>query len=164
MELTLVEGNAASVRAAYSCACGCTPSVTYARGTDLAEDRCCCGNYFAVGPTAGVSIDSKDEFRVERREFESPWGERLAAAWLIGPSEHGPSAGHGSADHPEHATDAASTIDRVCGMTVEPQSARSIGLHLAYRGQDYFFCGKGCLLEFRDDPDQYLDAGYVPSM
>ncbi|HEY6058294.1 MAG TPA: YHS domain-containing protein [Candidatus Limnocylindrales bacterium] len=26
----------------------------------------------------------------------------------------------------------------------------------------YVFCGKGCLLEFRDDPEKYLDAAYEP--
>ena len=29
---------------------------------------------------------------------------------------------------------------------------------------DYFFCGKGCKLEFDDDPERYLDPSYVPSM
>ena len=29
---------------------------------------------------------------------------------------------------------------------------------------EYAFCGEGCLLEFRDDPAQYLDFAYTPSM
>jgi hypothetical protein len=28
----------------------------------------------------------------------------------------------------------------------------------------YFFCGKGCLLDFRDDPDKSPDPAYSPSM
>lgn len=54
--------------------------------------------------------------------------------------------------------------DPVCGMHVEPASAREKGLHLDFEGRDYVFCGKGCLLEFRDDPPRYLDPGYVPAM
>jgi hypothetical protein len=38
------------------------------------------------------------------------------------------------------------------------------GLSLTYEGTEYAFCGKGCLLEFRDEPAKYLDAGYTPSM
>ncbi|MBA3236137.1 MAG: YHS domain-containing protein [Chloroflexi bacterium] len=35
---------------------------------------------------------------------------------------------------------------------------------LTHEGTEYAFCGKGCLLEFRDDPNQYLDPSYRPSM
>ena len=31
-------------------------------------------------------------------------------------------------------------------------------------GSTYYFCGRGCLLDFRDDPDHYLDPAYVPHM
>ena len=54
--------------------------------------------------------------------------------------------------------------DPVCGMSVESAAARAKGLALMHEGREYLFCGKGCLLEFRDDPDQYLDADYAPSM
>ena len=54
--------------------------------------------------------------------------------------------------------------DPVCGMTVDPDDAAQKGLTLTYQGVEYAFCGKGCLLEFRDDPDKYLDPAYQPSM
>ena len=54
--------------------------------------------------------------------------------------------------------------DPVCGMTVEPDAARAKGLTETHEGREYAFCGKGCLLEFRDDPGMYLGAGYTPSM
>ena len=54
--------------------------------------------------------------------------------------------------------------DPVCGMTVDRDAARAKGLILDHEGTEYGFCGKGCLLEFRDDPDRYLDPAYVPSM
>ena len=55
-------------------------------------------------------------------------------------------------------------IDPVCGMTVDPQSAEGEGLATEHDGTKYYFCGRGCLLEFRDDPEKYLDPAYEPSM
>jgi P-type Cu+ transporter len=54
--------------------------------------------------------------------------------------------------------------DPVCGMTVDPAQAKAAGLSAEHDGQTYFFCGKGCLLEFRDDREKYLDPNYTPSM
>ena len=49
-------------------------------------------------------------------------------------------------------------------MTVDPAAAEARDLHVSYNGVDYYFCGKGCKLEFGDDPERYLDPSYVPSM
>jgi YHS domain-containing protein len=57
--------------------------------------------------------------------------------------------------------DMAIAIDPVCGMEVETDTT---DLKLEHEGKTYWFCGKGCLLEFRDDPAQYLDPSYKPSM
>ncbi len=54
--------------------------------------------------------------------------------------------------------------DPVCGMTVDVDEARKKGLVQAYDGREYAFCGKGCFLEFRDDPEVFLKPGYTPSM
>jgi YHS domain-containing protein len=54
--------------------------------------------------------------------------------------------------------------DPVCGMTVDLETARAKGLSLVHEGREYVFCGKGCLLEFRDAPETYLAEGYAPSM
>ena len=56
------------------------------------------------------------------------------------------------------------TKDPVCGMTVDPSRARDNGPSRTHDGTEYAFCGKGCLLEFRDDPGKYLDPSYSPSM
>jgi Cu+-exporting ATPase len=58
----------------------------------------------------------------------------------------------------------APTEDPVCGMTVDPETARAKGLVLVHEGREHVFCGKGCFLEFRDDPETFLAADYVPSM
>jgi YHS domain-containing protein len=54
--------------------------------------------------------------------------------------------------------------DPVCGMTVDPGRARATGLVHVHEAREYLFCGKGCLLEFRDDPEPFLDEAYKPSM
>jgi Cu+-exporting ATPase len=52
----------------------------------------------------------------------------------------------------------------VCGMTVGPVEARAAGNVTELDGKTYYFCGKGCKLEFGDDPEHYLDPDYRPSM
>jgi YHS domain-containing protein len=58
----------------------------------------------------------------------------------------------------------AANEDPVCGMTVDLDQARTHGLTLTHEGREYGFCGKGCLLEFRDDPATFLDPAYQPEM
>jgi P-type Cu+ transporter len=47
----------------------------------------------------------------------------------------------------------------VCGMDVDTETSK---LSLEHDGITYWFCGKGCLLEFRDDPAKYLAPGFEP--
>ena len=54
--------------------------------------------------------------------------------------------------------------DPVCGMHVDVEAARAKGLARTHDGHEYVFCGKGCLLEFRDDPQTYLDPRHVSTM
>jgi len=58
----------------------------------------------------------------------------------------------------------AANEDPVCGMTVDVDQARAKGLALEHDGREFVFCGKGCMLDFRDDPAPYLDPDYKPSM
>ncbi len=51
--------------------------------------------------------------------------------------------------------------DPVCGMEVD--TATSL-LSLEHDGTTYWFCGKGCLLTFKDDPDKFFAEDHVPSM
>jgi Cu+-exporting ATPase len=52
-------------------------------------------------------------------------------------------------------------IDPVCGMSVIIEGAQHVTQH---QGTTYYFCGKGCRLEFEDDPERILAPDYVPSM
>lgn len=171
--------------ASYSCPCGCNPRLAYQRGVEHATDGCCCGNEFAVGTDVEAGLKAPQGFHKEVQGFDAPWGERIQAAWTIGPSTdpnagpqdgHGHGHGHGHDEASGHGNAQATSagdpsaaaggtaIDPVCGMTVDTAAARVKGLHARHEETDYFFCGKGCLLEFGDDPARYLDPSYVPSM
>jgi YHS domain-containing protein len=54
--------------------------------------------------------------------------------------------------------------DPVCGMQVNPEVARAAGLSAEHNGETYYFCGRGCRLEFLDDPQRFFEPGYVPGM
>ncbi|MFP5342769.1 MAG: YHS domain-containing protein [Candidatus Limnocylindria bacterium] len=51
--------------------------------------------------------------------------------------------------------------DPVCGMDVDTTTSL---LSSEHDGTTYWFCGKGWLLEFKDDPERFLAPDYEPSM
>lgn len=53
--------------------------------------------------------------------------------------------------------------DPVCGMEVEVETTPP-ALTLEHKGVKYYFCGRGCLLDFKDDPERILAPGYKPAM
>jgi YHS domain-containing protein len=54
--------------------------------------------------------------------------------------------------------------DPVCGMDVNPEIATAQGLSSEHDGETYYFCGKGCKLDFDDDPQKVFAPDYRPSM
>lgn len=58
----------------------------------------------------------------------------------------------------------ATANDPVCGMTVERSVAESKGLVSTQGDVTYYFCGKGCKLDFDERPEHYLDPSHTPSM
>ena len=49
----------------------------------------------------------------------------------------------------------AGVLDPVCGMSVDPQTAK----HKSdYKGQTYYFCSAGCKTKFQANPTKYLEA------
>ncbi len=56
--------------------------------------------------------------------------------------------------HPgHHGTTPVETKDPVCGMTVNPATAR---FHTVHEGKDYYFCAEKCLHKFKASPATYL--------
>jgi YHS domain-containing protein len=71
-------------------------------------------------------------------------------------------------------------VDPVCGMEVQvaPDALTALiqlselpnvaqpGRHQGVAeggGERFYFCGRGCLLDFQDEPARFLDAGFQPS-
>lgn len=46
----------------------------------------------------------------------------------------------------------------MCGMDVDAETSQP---SLEHEGKAYWFGDTGCLLEFRDNPERFLDASYV---
>src|SRR5262245_64472948 len=73
--------------------------------------------------------------------------------------EHHP-RGHGGLFPIVTPTAPGSAIDPVCGMTVDPATARASGVH---EGQTYYFCCPSCLQKFQADPQRYLAKDRAPA-
>ncbi|MFA7504491.1 MAG: heavy metal translocating P-type ATPase [Burkholderiaceae bacterium] len=73
------------------------------------------------------------------------------------PHEHHHHHGHGHGD--EGAGNAARVRDPVCGMLVDPSSAKHF---LRHAGQVFHFCSEGCRRKFEAEPGKYLDGPPAP--
>ncbi|HKY92371.1 MAG TPA: heavy metal translocating P-type ATPase [Nevskiaceae bacterium] len=62
-------------------------------------------------------------------------------------------------DHAPTASGQPTAIDPVCGMTVNPRTARSF----VHRGDTFYFCNPRCLDRFAADPAKYLAPPPVPA-
>jgi Cu+-exporting ATPase len=71
---------------------------------------------------------------------------RSPAVTAAGPGLHG---------HQHRETTARTATDPVCGMAVDPATAR---YRTGYRGRDYVFCGARCLERFAAAPERFLTA------
>lgn len=62
--------------------------------------------------------------------------------------------------NPETTTESTRIKDPVCGMMVDPTTAR--GGSYIYQGQTYYFCNPKCNERFQAEPGKYLDPSYKP--
>ena len=54
----------------------------------------------------------------------------------------------------------AMATDPVCGMQVDADSTQFTAEH---EGKTYYFCSRGCMLDFKDEPARYLADDHKPS-
>jgi len=59
----------------------------------------------------------------------------------------------GSDCHCDPASDAASAVDPVCGMSVDKGATK---LTAEYRAETYYFCSSGCRAAFLANPAAYV--------
>ncbi|GGH19447.1 copper-translocating P-type ATPase [Alsobacter metallidurans] len=74
---------------------------------------------------------------------------------------HGPACNHPEHAHHDHAATAPRpgiVKDPVCGMDVDPTTAKHRAEH---QGRPYFFCSAGCRTKFESDPARYLSPASV---
>ena len=64
-------------------------------------------------------------------------------------------------DNERRANADATSVDPVCGMTVN--SAGAAGSY-EYKGQTYYFCSVHCLDKFRENPEQFLNKPEEPEL
>src|SRR5262245_17578894 len=62
---------------------------------------------------------------------------------------------HAHHDHAHATPTKDGAIDPVCGMTVDPHTAKHRHTH---QGHPYYFCSAGCRTRFAADPGKYLDG------
>ena len=53
----------------------------------------------------------------------------------------------------------AMASDPVCGMQVDTSTAQFTAEHA---GETHYFCSRGCMLDFQDEPDKYLSDDWQP--
>ena len=75
--------------------------------------------------------------------------------------QHAAHAHHGgSRGHADDGAGAHRARDPVCGMTVDPATAKHRAEHA---GRTYYFCCAGCRTKFESDPAKYLDPVPAPA-
>lgn len=106
MQLELAVKSDTEVEAGYVCSCGCRPQLSYRRDAESQKHVCCCGTQLVVGRDAADGLEIEAGAHAEVQRFESPWGETLEAAWVLGSGMHGHGHGHGEHGHSHSEHDA----------------------------------------------------------
>ena len=66
---------------------------------------------------------------------------------------HAPMPDHSGHAHHHHDHVAATTVDPVCGMKVDPSKADH---KIEHDGKSFYFCSERCRTKFADDPTKYV--------
>ena len=149
----------------------CTDRADSAAASDV--DGCCGGHDHATplpakmkDPVCGMSVDpatSKHRFEHQGQTFHfcsAGCRSKFAAdpaKYLVPVAAAGSCcAGH---DHHAHHPDAATVIDPVCGMSVDPATSKH---RFDHQGHTFHFCSAGCRTKFSADPVKYLEKREPP--
>ncbi len=63
------------------------------------------------------------------------------------------------------APEALTLLLDIASLPIANQAGRHSGVAEpgAAGSERFYFCGRGCLLDFQDEPDRFLDAGFQAS-
>jgi Cu+-exporting ATPase len=126
------------------CGCGGQSHASHVHADEhhAPSDGGCCGGHAAsAAPVAAVRHDDG---------CCGGQGHGKAAA---APQAASCCGGHGHGHAHGHAAAPAGVRDPVCGMTVDPATAK---YRHSYKGEDYFFCAERCRSRFAADPEKFL--------
>lgn len=118
--------------------CGMSVEEAKARAGGLVSEREGTTYYFCE-PACKRKFDAQDRAKPEKSARPLTRAKRQMVA-KISPND-------GRAAHT-----AGTAIDPVCGMEVNPETARAAGLVSEYKGASYHFCSPGCKTSFDADP------------
>jgi YHS domain-containing protein len=111
--------------------------------------QCCCGRLLWLGDEAEsrvrIAFEAGTEYELDRNPVTLPWGQTVEAVLAV-PKE----ATHGMA-----GAGVDTVHDPVCHMDIDPKTAAATS---EYKGVTYYFCARGCKLDFDDDPEGVLKA------
>ena len=137
----------------YQCPCGCDAGFAFDRSVaEQAPESCCCGRTILVGvsPRAPVLafLPAPDTCDLDEQAIEMPWGQVLSVV-LATPDD----AEHGA--HAEGQSPLETAHDPVCHMDIAPETAAATA---NYQGTTYYFCSRGCKVDFEEDTAAVLTA------
>ncbi len=172
--------------AAGDCCGGAAPRPLVLPATGAPEADCCGGNApppldlspKAIDPVCGMSVDiatAKHRATYQgktfyfccngcKTKFEADPEAQLAKAKARDEAKAAPKTeasaccGHDHG-HAHHAPAAGLAKDPVCGMDVDPATAKYKSHH---GGHDVFFCSPSCKTKFDAHPEHYTDGGAPP--
>lgn len=142
----------------YECPCGCNAGFAFDRSVmDKAPESCCCGRTILVGVSPRepllAFLPMSDIYSLDEQTVEMPWGQVLSVVLATPPdADHGANAGGelGGSQAP-----AGTVHDPVCHMDIAPATAAAT---TDYQGSTYYFCSRGCKVDFDDDAAAVLTA------
>jgi Cu+-exporting ATPase len=118
---------------------------------DPAHAGCCGGGAKVSAAPAAPAHGHADHFR-EAHAHAAHGHDHAGHAHAAHGHDHG---SHGAAP----AADDGRVLDPVCGMRVDPHTAKHRAEH---EGRPYYFCSAGCRTKFEADPGKYLNKADAP--
>jgi len=117
------------------------------------------GHGYAIDPVCGMQVQTANAPAMVRHDHHQYWfcsdrcRERFEHAHHSDVAVNSQADDSDGAAHPAGLSDeAATTVDPVCGMTVDPAHAPA---HRTHHDVTYHFCNPGCARTFDTDPDHY---------
>ncbi|MBW4030802.1 MAG: YHS domain-containing protein [Acidobacteria bacterium] len=117
---------------------------------------------YALDPVCGMQVRTSDAPATSHVAGHTSYfcSDHCRDKFEARPEEYGEGAARGIIRPDVDAQDAPTSVDPVCGMSVDPATAPA---HRVHEGVDVWFCNPGCAERFDADPQRYLAVRPVPA-